>query len=387
MAMKSTRTANFPEKEEAKKIVLLDQATVNKRLADFKTARAACINVKNAPTVLSLFSNEEKRIFGMSDGKLKYVTDDDMLSKYDKVEAERKEDGSASYLSRDKLPLLESKTVAYLYGYNTAKTCTGTDLEVAAASMRGDPEGLQYIREYDDHVVEKMNEAFKVRDLSAISAMLLEVNLDPSGSGAIGDKMMSYCHGLLLVEAKIDPAAVSSIEARNMIAEVLTKYLGEVAVKLGKKMEVETKGKGYSIDEYCATLMELTKTFARQDDPFSDFGKGGVDKKFQPSEEKGAGRGGPGRGGGKGGRGGSKPTTASAETKPAYFEGICSHCAKKGHKKVDCRNLHLPAVIVGQGHGQGHGQNSGPGPSRKVALAWKNLTFEQFQEMHANQRK
>jgi hypothetical protein len=199
--------------------------------------------------------------------------------------------------------------------------------------------------------------------------------------------MMSYCHGLLLVEAKIDPAAVSSIEARNMIAEVLTKYLGEVAVKLGKKMEVETKGKGYSIDEYCATLMELTKTFARQDDPFSDFGKGGVDKKFQPSEEKGAGRGGPGRGGGKGGRGGSKPTTASAETKPAYFEGICSHCAKKGHKKVDCRNLHLPAVIVGQGHGQGHGQNSGPGPSRKVALAWKNLTFEQFQEMHANQRK
>ena len=74
MAMKSTRTVNIPEREEAKKIVLLDQATVNKRLADFKTARAACINVKNAPTALSLFSNEEKRIFGMSDGKLKYVT-------------------------------------------------------------------------------------------------------------------------------------------------------------------------------------------------------------------------------------------------------------------------------------------------------------------------
>jgi hypothetical protein len=40
--------------------------------------------------------------------------------------------------------------------------------------------------------------------------------------------------------------------------------------------------------------------------------------------------------------------------KKPYFDGDCSHCGKKGHKVLDCRNKHLPAVKRDQGGGPGH---------------------------------
>ena len=46
-------------------------------------------------------------------------------------------------------------------GYNTAETRTTSDMEVAATLMRADAQGLQLLREYDDHAIEKLNEAFK----------------------------------------------------------------------------------------------------------------------------------------------------------------------------------------------------------------------------------
>ncbi len=60
-------------------------------------------------------------------------------------------DNFAPYLSRDKLRLIDPKTVAYIYGYNLEDTCTTNDMEVAAALMRADGQGLQNITEYDDH--------------------------------------------------------------------------------------------------------------------------------------------------------------------------------------------------------------------------------------------
>ncbi len=90
------------------------------------------------------------------DVKLRYLTDEDYLTKYDEVEKARKErlkDSFAPYLCREKLRLIETKTVAYIYGYNLADTCTTNDMEVAAALMRADGQGLQNITEYDDHVI------------------------------------------------------------------------------------------------------------------------------------------------------------------------------------------------------------------------------------------
>ncbi len=43
--------------------------------------------------------------------------------------------------------------MAYIYGYNLEDTCTTNDMEVAASLMRADPQGLQNITEYDDHVI------------------------------------------------------------------------------------------------------------------------------------------------------------------------------------------------------------------------------------------
>ena len=56
------RSAKFtaPEKEvEKTKAVLLDQNTVNKRVADFKAARLACLIAKNKPSLLTQFTAEE----------------------------------------------------------------------------------------------------------------------------------------------------------------------------------------------------------------------------------------------------------------------------------------------------------------------------------------
>ena len=391
------RSAKFtaPEKEvEKTKTVQLDQNTVNKRIADFKLARGACLVPKNRPSLLTQFTAEEIMVLGMRNGKLKFLTDEDYLTKYDAVEKERKErlkDSFAPYLSRTTLRLIDPKTVAYIYGYNLADTCTTNDMEVAAVLMRGDAQGLQNLFEFDDHVISMLNQAFKVRDLSMIKRMLGEVKLNPKGLGNVTDKIMTYTLQLLLVDAKVDPEAVRTKEAKDMMTDVLCKSIGEVAKDLGTRMEVLAKNKGYSIEEFCTELMELAQAFEKVDDPFGNFQNGGGATALPPVDQ-GARRGGPGLGTRREADGGGAKTTAPAATKTPYFDGNCSHCQKRGHKVTDCRNRHLPPVKRDQGGGPGHvqgggqGHGQGAGPSRKVATAFKKLTVEKYQELLANQK-
>jgi hypothetical protein len=77
------RSAKFtaPEKEvEKTKAVILDQNTVNKRVADFKIARSTCLISKNRPSLLTQFTAEEILVLGMRDDKLKYLTDEGPLA-------------------------------------------------------------------------------------------------------------------------------------------------------------------------------------------------------------------------------------------------------------------------------------------------------------------
>jgi hypothetical protein len=391
------RSAKFtaPEKEVEKiKTVQLDQNTVNKRVAEFRIARGACLIAKNKPSLLTQFTAEEILVLGMRDVKLKYLTDEDLLTKYDEVEKERKErlkGHFATYLSRDRLRLFDSKTVAYIHGYNVADTSTANDMEVAATLQRTDPQGMQNIIEYDDHVIGMLNQAFKVRDLSMIKRMLSEVKLNPKGKGNNTDKAMTYALGLMLVDAKIDPEALRTKEAKDMMTEVLCKSIGEVAKDLGQRMEVLTKNKGYSTEEFCEELMQLATKFEKVDDPFGNFQNGGG-ATASPPEDQGARRGGPGLGTRREANGGGAKATAPAATKTPYFDGNCSHCQKRGHMEVNCRNKHLPAVKRDQGGGHGHVQGGGQGhvqgggPSRKVAAAFKKLTIEEYQHLKANQK-
>jgi hypothetical protein len=382
---------------EKPKTVQLDQNTVNKRVADFKHIRSTCLVPKNRPSLLTQFTPEEIMVLGMRDSKLKFLTDEDLLAKYDEVEKTRKErlkDKFAPYLSRTTLRLIEPKTVAYIHGYNLSDTCTTTDMEVAAALMRGDAQGLQNLTEYDDHVISMLNQAFKLRDLSVIKRMLGEVKLNPKGQGDIPDKCMSYCLGLMLVDAKVDPEALRTKEAKDMMTETLCKSIGEVAKDLGTRMEVLVKNKGYSIEEFCTELMELAQKFAKVDDPFPAFQNGGGATALPPVEQ-GARRGGPGLGARRDADGGGAKAAAPAAVKAPYFDGDCKHCGKRGHMKANCRLLlaNQPAVKRDQGGGPGHGQGGGQGggqgagPSRKVAAAeLKNLTVKKYQELLANQR-
>ena len=391
------RSAKFtaPEKEvEKTKTVQLDQNTVNKRIHDFKLARGACLVPKNRPSLLTQFTAEEIMVLGMRNGKLKFLTDEDYLTKYDAVEKERKErlkDNFAPYLSRTTLRLIDPKTVAYIYGYNLADTCTTNDMEVAAVLMRGDAQGPQNLFEYDDHVIRMLNQAFKVRDLSMIKRMLGEVKLNPKGLGNVTDKIMTYTLQLLLVDAKVDPEAVRTKEAKDMMTDVLCKSIGEVAKDLGTRMEVLAKNKGYSIEEFCTALMELAQAFEKVDDPFGNFQNGGGATALPPVDQ-GARRGGPGLGTRREADGGGAKATAPTATKAPYFDGNCSHCQKRGHMEVNCRNKHMPAVKRDQGGGHGHvqggghGHGQGVGPSRKVAAAFKKLTIEEYQHLKANQK-
>jgi hypothetical protein len=392
------RSAKFtaPDQKEVEKtkIVQLNQDTVNKRVADFKAARLACLIPKSKPSLLTQFTPEEILVLGMRDDKLKYLTDEDLLTKYDEVEKERQErlkGQFAPYLSRDRLRLFDPKTVAHIYGYNVADTSTTNDMEVAATLQRTDPQGMQNIIEYDDHVIGMLNQAFKVRDLSVIKRMLSEVKLNPKGPGAIKDKAMTYALGLMLVDAKIDPEALRTKEAKDMMTEALCKSIGEVAKDLGQRMEVLTKNKGLSVEEFCEDLMQLATKFEKVDDPFGNFQNGGGATALPPVDQ-GARRGGPGLGTRREADGGGAKTTAPTATKTPYFDGNCSHCQKRGHMEVNCRNKHLPAVKRDQGGGHGHVQGGGQGhvqqggPSRKVAAAFKKLTIEEYQHLKANQK-
>jgi hypothetical protein len=53
--------------------------------------------------------------------------------------------------------------------------------------------------------------------------MLNEVKLNPKGPGPIIDKTMTYALGLMLVDAKIDPEALRTKEAKDMMTDVLCK--------------------------------------------------------------------------------------------------------------------------------------------------------------------
>ena len=156
-------------------------------------------------------------------------------------------------------------------------------------------------------------------------------------------------------------------------------------------MEVLTKNKGLSVEEFCEELMTLATKFDRVDDPFGNFQNGGGATALPPVDQ-GARRGGPGLGTRREADGGGAKTTAPTATKTPYFDGNCSHCQKRGHMEVNCRNRHLPAVKRDQGGGHGHVQGGGQGyvqqggPSRKVALAFKKLTIEEYQHLKANQK-
>ena len=60
--------------------------------------------------------------------------------------------------------------------------------------------------------------------------------------------------------------------------------------------------------------------------------------------------------------------------KSAYSVSVCNHCGNRGHKKADCRNLAQPSGGGGQGGG------------KHVALAYKNLSLEEYRKLVANQR-
>jgi hypothetical protein len=58
-------------------------------LQDFKIARGACLVPKNCPSLLQQFTAEEIMVLGIRNVKLKFLTDEDYLAKYDAVEEER----------------------------------------------------------------------------------------------------------------------------------------------------------------------------------------------------------------------------------------------------------------------------------------------------------
>ena len=68
------------EKTTSSKTVQLDsdpsQTTVNRRIADFKLARGACLVrvAKNRPSLLQQFTTEETLVLGMRNVKLRYLT-------------------------------------------------------------------------------------------------------------------------------------------------------------------------------------------------------------------------------------------------------------------------------------------------------------------------
>jgi hypothetical protein len=220
--------------------------------------------------------------------------------------------------------------------------------------------------------------------------MLSEVKLNPKGPGAIKDKAMTYALGLMLVDAKIDPEALRTKEAKDMMTDALCQSIGEVAKDLGQRMQVLTKNKGLSVEEFCEEMMQLAKKFEKVDDPFGNFQNGGGATALPPVDQ-GARRGGPGLGTRREADGGGAKATAPAAVKAPYFDGDCKHCGKRGHMKANCRLLNQPAVKRDQGGGHGHVQGGGQGhvqagPSRKVAAAFKKLTVEEYQHLKANQK-
>ncbi len=102
-----------------------------------------------------------------------------------------------------------------------------------------------------------------------------------------------------------------------MMTETLCKQIGEVAKELGQRMEVLTKNRGYSIEEFCSELMNLATQFEKVDDPFGSFQNGGGATALLPVEQ-GARRGGPGLGTRRGPDGGGAKTTAPAAIKTPY---------------------------------------------------------------------
>ena len=74
------------------------------------------------------------------------------------------------------------------------------------------------------------------------------------------------------------------------------------------------------------------------------------------------------------GKGGKLTAAPASPVKSAYSVSVCNHCGERGHKKADCRNLAQPSGGCGQGGG------------KHVALAYKNLSLEEYRKLVANQR-
>jgi len=364
----------------------LNSEGVHAILSAYKDARSTCLNLKNSPSLVKMFTPEAIMLLEMvGDGRLKYIKDETLLTKYDEVVAKRRTeygDECVPYKTRETLRLLDYSALAYINEYNESKTSTTADLEVAAAAMRGDHIGLQILKDYDDLIMKLLNEAFKVTDLASIKAMYLSVTLQPMGKGTISDKMMEYVYKLLKISSKVDDKAMATKEAKDLVINALNDYLtASVNQELGSRMEVATKAKGFAVTDWCDQLMKLTEANAKKDDPFANF-KDSSAAQVGESSQQGAARlgGGNGKKGGAG-RGGAKPMKEGGEKpleKPPYFDGLCKHCKKKGHMQKDCR------FWLAEQNGDGGGRGGGQGQRRQVAaldVDYENLTKQQFDQL------
>ena len=127
----------------------------------------------------------------------------------------------------------------------------------------------------------------------------------------------------------------------RMIATAIANYRSEVARPLGNNMEVATKSKGFSVEEYCGCADGNHRGVTpRLDDPFRastlDFGK--ADKELVEQDENKGGKSRGGEGGGGKGKGGKLTAAPASPVKSAYSVSVCNHCGERGRKKADCRN-------------------------------------------------
>ena len=87
----------------------LNSEGVHEILRAYKDARSTCLNLKNSPSLVKMFTPEAIMLLEMvGDGRLKYITDETLLRKYDEVVVKRREDYGSEcepYKTRENLAL------------------------------------------------------------------------------------------------------------------------------------------------------------------------------------------------------------------------------------------------------------------------------------------
>lgn len=303
-------------------------------------------NPKKIGRLLDKFPKDTLKAFSFIKD-LKYVVEPSLITLYEEAEVARKEwfDGKGwifeANVASDKLELLTYLTVADIHG----ETAELANKQEAFIKLMTTTEGIQQVVAYDEMICVLLSKIFTQTSSLSMLKGFGEVKMLVGDSTTVLPDVINYVTAIVEVYSKVEHRIVDE-EVKQVIYS-LNENLKRVCPNLAVYMELMSKDKDLTMEEWISVMVDKAEEKAKSTDVFSDWEakSKGADKGLSEAQLKELGdlrkevaqlrkestqlKRHP------------KPSDPSTSAAP-FSRTACHKCGLEGHRKDSCPNKAAP---------------------------------------------